>query len=284
MIRRLTTAHENRSEWEGTTSVVPTERHAFKEALAAEGYLSPLNNVRKTPQGLKPLILSAFVGTTEVVPSRTYQSPKRIFTSYTEMHREVCVWLRGLRVSVVSAVLVLSGCSTKQEAQSNASSLRPVAAHGTDAGVKFTAPSGWIQETPSSSMRVAQYRLPRDERDSEDAEMAVFYFQGQGGSVQANIDRWIGQFIKADGSPASDVARVNRKDSGGVPLTIVDVSGTYTGSGGPMATTARPKPDFRMLAAVAETSSGPYFFKLTGPVKTVAKWESSFHAFLNSIQ
>jgi hypothetical protein len=194
------------------------------------------------------------------------------------------VFLRALRLSVVSAVLALSGCSTKQEKQSNASSLRPVAAHGTDAGVKFTAPSGWIQETPSSSMRVAQYRLPRDEGDPEDAEMVVFYFQGQGGSVQANIDRWIGQFIKADGSPASDVARVTRKDSGGIPLSIVDVSGTYTGSGGPMTTTARPKPDFRMLAAVAETSGGPYFFKLTGPVKTVTKWESSFHAFLNSIQ
>lgn len=133
-------------------------------------------------------------------------------------------------------------------------------------------------------MRQAQYRLPRLEGDPEDAELVVFYFQGQGGSVQANIDRWVGQFSKADGSPAADLATVTQKEAHGIPLTVVDVSGTYRGSAGPMMAPAAPKADFRMLAAVAETSGGPWFFKLTGPVKTVAKWEASFHAFLQSIE
>ena len=133
-------------------------------------------------------------------------------------------------------------------------------------------------------MRKAQYLLPRVAGDSEDAEMVVYYFQGQGGSVQANVDRWISQFTKPDGTPASDSAKVSRKESHGIPLTIVDVSGTYVASMGPMQAEAKPKQKFRMLAAVAEASSGPWFFKLTGPTKTVAKWEASFLAFLGTIQ
>jgi hypothetical protein len=132
-------------------------------------------------------------------------------------------------------------------------------------------------------MRRAQYRLARAEGDPEDAEMVVFHFQGQGGSVQANIDRWIGQFTKPGGSPAGESAKVSRKEVRGVQLSIVDVSGTYSGAGGPMMRGGPSKPDFRMLAAVAEAPGGPWFFKLTGPARTVAKWESSFHLFLDSL-
>ena len=38
-------------------------------------------------------------------------------------------------------------------------------------------------------MRLATYQVP------ESGECGVYYFgQGQGGGVEANIDRWIGQF------------------------------------------------------------------------------------------
>ncbi len=188
-----------------------------------------------------------------------------------------------------------AGCSSKEEGtqgQATAGSLKPEAAHSptatasalSGAGLKFTAPSAWISEPPSSSMRKAQYRLPHAEGDTEDAEMVVFYFQGGGGGVQANIDRWIGQFSKPDGSPANDVAKVTKKVVHGVPVTTVDVSGTYSGAMGPMGTSSPSKNDYRMLAAVAEASDGPWFFKLTGPAKTVAKWEPSFESFVDTIQ
>lgn len=155
---------------------------------------------------------------------------------------------------------------------------------GAPSGLKFTAPAEWVVERPSSPMRKGQYRLSRAQADPEDAELVVFFFEGQGGSVQANIDRWVGQFTKPDGSPATDIARVSRQESQGVPLTVVDVSGTYRGAAGPMMTPADPKANFRMIAAVAESPSGPWFFKLTGPAKTVARWEESFHSFLNTIE
>jgi hypothetical protein len=187
--------------------------------------------------------------------------------------------VRFLVVAPMTAALI--ACS-----QQPAEGPRPVPAHaapGASQKVEFTAPPGWVPRTPSSTMRQAEYTLPKTEGDPEDAELVVYYFGGQGGSVQANVDRWIGQFKKPDGSPVTDSAKITRKQSHGIPLTIVDCSGTYSG-GGPMMGSAAPKPNFRMLAAVAEASSGPWFFKLTGPARTVAKWEASFSSFLETIR
>lgn len=193
---------------------------------------------------------------------------------------------KGGAVLLLALTLVVPGACGRNEAplEEPAQPSAAATAPGESSGLRFSAPTDWIEETPSSRMRQAQYRLPRLEGDPEDAELVVFYFQGQGGSVQANIDRWVGQFSKVDGSPAADLATVTQKEAHGIPLTVVDVSGTYRGSAGPMMAPAAPKPDFRMLAAVAETSGGPWFFKLTGPARTVAKWEASFHAFLQSIE
>ena len=190
--------------------------------------------------------------------------------------------------------VILTSCSQKRN-QSNASEserLKPASAHGAigepatlpETGLQFTAPPGWISENPSSSIRQAQYRLPRFGGDSEDAELAVFYFKGVGGAVQANIDRWIGQFVKADGSPAADVAKTTHKIVHGILLTIVDISGTYSGTVGSTQQGGSPKSNFRMLAAVAEAANGPWFIKLTGPAKTVSHWESSVESFLESIR
>ena len=57
--------------------------------------------------------------------------------------------------------------------------------------LKFKVPPGWVEEERTSSMRLAQYKLPKAEGDTEDASLVLYYFgQGQGGSVTANIDRW----------------------------------------------------------------------------------------------
>ncbi len=200
--------------------------------------------------------------------------------------------LRALLFATVAAAAMLAGCSKQEDetpsAKASSDALKPAAAHGTPggaAGLKYTAPPDWVSEKPSSSMRRAQFRLPKAEGDPEDGELVVFYFQGGGGAVQANIDRWIGQFTKSDGGSASDVAKTTHKVSHGIPITLVDVSGTYmAGSAMGMGGESKPKPNFRMLAAVAEASNGPWFFKLTGPVKTIGKWESSFQSFLETIQ
>jgi hypothetical protein len=131
-------------------------------------------------------------------------------------------------------------------------------------------------------MRKGQYALPKVAGDGEDGELAVFYFgSGQGGSVEANIERWIGQISQPDGSSSKEKAKTNKKEIGGMPVTLVDVSGTYSAG---MMSNAPPRQGYRMLAAVAETTEGPWFFKLTGPEKTIAKWSSSFDQFIGSFK
>jgi hypothetical protein len=148
--------------------------------------------------------------------------------------------------------------------------------------VTLAADPVWQTVTPSSSMRKAQFTLPRVADDAEDAELAVFYFgPGQGGSVEANLQRWYGQFSQPDSSASAEKAKTANEVVDGMNLTTVDLSGTYVGSMMPGAE-AQNKPNFRMLAAVLETSQGPYFFKLVGPEKTIAHWANSFSEFVKS--
>ncbi len=195
-------------------------------------------------------------------------------------------YLRCEWVALVLFAAMLSGCSDGSPAETESTPGPAVSSGNTGAsgaGLEFEAPSTWISETPSSSMRLAQYRLPHIEGDPEDAELAVFYFGGQGGSVQANVDRWIGQFSNPDGSPVTD-PRVSQRDTNGIPLTLVDVGGTYHQAQGPMMAATTAKENYRMLAAVAEGPGGPAFFKLTGPQPTVDHFEESFNSFLDALR
>ena len=201
--------------------------------------------------------------------------------------------IRLLTFLLLGCVIAIAGCSRKMQESKTPESevLKPESAHAPDnpaaaasnEGLKFTAPSGWIAESPASSSRRAQYRLTRAKGDSEDAELVIYYFGGGGGTIQANVDRWIGQFAKPDGTPASDTAKVTHKNINGISVTIVDVSGIYAGSMMAMQQSAKPKTHYRMLGAIAETGNGPWFVKLTGPANTVGKWQSSFQSFIESM-
>lgn len=145
--------------------------------------------------------------------------------------------------------------------------------------LKFTVPAGWIEEERASTMRVAQYRLPKAATDDEDASLVLYYFgQGQGGSATANVERWVGQMKQADGSsPKEEHLEVN-----GLKVTTVDVAGTYVAETAPGSGTFHNKPDYRLRAAVVETPNGSYYVKLVGPAKTVEQWNESFLAYIKS--
>jgi len=148
--------------------------------------------------------------------------------------------------------------------------------------LKFTVPAGWVEEERTSSMRVAQYRLPKVAGDAEDASLVLYYFgQGQGGSTAANIERWVGQMKQADDSskPKEETFETN-----GLKVSTVDVSGTYIAETAPGSATFHNNPGYRLRAEVVETPKGSYFVKLVGPEKTVAQWNESFLSYLKSFE
>ena len=150
--------------------------------------------------------------------------------------------------------------------------------------LKFSVPAGWVEEQRTSSMRVAQYRLPKAEHDTEDASLVLYYFgQGQGGSTAANVERWVSQMTQADGSDAKG-AKEEHLDANGLKVTTVDVSGTYAAESAPGSGTFHNKPGYRLRAAVVETPNGSYFVKLVGPEKTVTQWNDSFLSYIRSFE
>jgi hypothetical protein len=184
------------------------------------------------------------------------------------------------RIVLLVTLVFTAGCSQKQEPARQG---QP-AATAKITGLVWTAPQGWAEEPPSSAMRITQYRLPKVDGDTEDAVCYVSHFPGTGGSVEANLSRWYDQFIQPDGRPSSAVAKVNKAEHHGFQQTTVDVSGTFSQSTTPMGPAGEDKPNFRMLAGVIETPIGPWFVKLIGPEKTVARWEKSFYEFMKTFR
>ena len=127
--------------------------------------------------------------------------------------------------------------------------------------------------------------LRRTAGDAEDGSVTVFFFGAtQGGNVQANIDRWLGQMAQPDGRASKDVATSTRSTTtSGLPLTVVDVPGTYVAEVAPGSSEKFNKPGFRQIAVYIDTPGGPYFVKALGPAKTIAKWSASVEAFLKSV-
>jgi hypothetical protein len=150
------------------------------------------------------------------------------------------------------------------------------------AGIRWTAPQGWKAEGPRP-MRAATYTIAPAPGDSAGAECVVNFFgPGQGGGIDANLERWRGQVQGPDGKPAP--AKIDKRTARGVPITMIDSSGTYTGMGGPMAASSKPAPGYRLIGAIAEGPGGNVFFKLTGPSKTIAAQQKNFEQLLASIE
>ena len=132
-------------------------------------------------------------------------------------------------------------------------------------------------------MRLAQYKLPKAEGDTEDASLVLYYFgPGQGGSTAANIERWLAQMKQEDG--AAKGGKMITTETAGLKMTTLDVSGTYVAETAPGSGTFHNKPDYRLRAAVVETPNGSYFVKLVGPEKTVTQWNDSFLSYIKSFE
>ncbi len=143
----------------------------------------------------------------------------------------------------------------------------------------WTVPSGWTEDTPSSSMRRAQYRIPGP---GGPAECVVFYFgPGQGGDVKANVDRWIGQFKRPDGTPVRD-AKTRQIKVGDVPVTMVEVTGTFVGGMG--GGSGPERTNSMLLGAVAEGPDANWFFRATGPRTTLEPQRAEFERMVRSIK
>lgn len=222
------------------------------------------------------------------------------------------------------ALLILASCSSENEPQKltpaqaasasqpgaaaktaaamsgNASTARPDAGANPHAGamggaaagaapkagiaLQFAVPEGWIVQIPTSTMRKAQFQLPKEANDPEDASLVLFYFGGEGGSKEANLERWASQFVQPDGKSSHDVLVTSTRTVNGMAVTEAKIVGTFDAEMMPGQGDRVRRENWSMLAAIVETPAGPYYAKLTGPAATVSRWESSFRQWVSSLK
>lgn len=147
--------------------------------------------------------------------------------------------------------------------------------------ITWLDPPSFKRVPPSNPMRKASYVVPRVEGDAEDGELTVFYFgPGQGGSIDANVDRWVGQFGQVK---PGDVKRADREANGLRQHTVELESGTFSAGMG-MGGGGKAKENYGLVGGIVESPSGAYFFKMTGPSKTVKKAKPEFYKLLDSVK
>lgn len=137
-----------------------------------------------------------------------------------------------------------------------------------DASVAWTVPAGWKTVPNPNAMRVATYVVK-----SADGEAEISVSRA-GGTPEANIERWVGQFEDAGKETRSE------KTTHGIKLSIVEVSGTYRGG---MGADSAPRPGWALRGAIAEGAGTPYFFKMIGSKASVRAARVSFDALVSSI-
>ncbi len=145
---------------------------------------------------------------------------------------------------------------------------------------KLTAPREWTRKQPASSIVAYEFSIPASKGDEQDGRMTVM---SAGGGVEANVDRWYGQFTQPDGKPTKDVAKRSRLKLADQDVHIVDISGTYTDMRGPVAR-GPAREDYRMLGAIIPTKEADFYVKFYGPRQTVAEHEKAFLRMIESLE
>lgn len=142
------------------------------------------------------------------------------------------------------------------------------------AGLTFKYPSAWTKSATTSMMRVATLEA-KVEGVEKPLEVAFFSF-GAAGGIQANVERWLGQFAP---EPKLE-SKVEEIDAGGTKVTLVSATGTY--NDGPPMGAKTPKTGFSLLGAIIPAGENNVFIKLTGPKEHVALLAEAFRKLASS--
>ena len=156
-------------------------------------------------------------------------------------------------------------------------------------GYSLRAPEAWKRVQPKSNIVETEFSIPSDgaAADGSPLQPGRMTVMGAGGTVEANIDRWYGQFKQPDGSATKDKATTKKLELAGCKVTLVDIPGTYKDApAGPFGGGAGvDRPDYRMLAAIVEAPDGRgnHFLKFYGPAKTVSAHADGFRGMVEGM-
>jgi hypothetical protein len=141
-------------------------------------------------------------------------------------------------------------------------------------------PASWTWTKPTMAFRTLQYQVcdAAAGTPADCADLIVSAFKkGDGGSVEANIDRWKNQFQGADGASASPVK--SQRTVAGAAVTRVDLKGAWKGMGMNEARAASAQ-----LAAAIELPQETIYIRLVGPERVVESARRNFEAMIDGLR
>ena len=136
-------------------------------------------------------------------------------------------------------------------------------------GFKFMVPVGWQEQPPKSQFVLGEFSLPGADGA---ARLTV---SSAGGGIEANLDRWRGQFNRGPNDPEPRESEITFDGQKG---TLLELSGSYTDMFGG----GKPSRDWRMLGVAVPMGPTNVFVKLTGPQATVTDQREAFVKFVES--
>jgi len=149
------------------------------------------------------------------------------------------------------------------------------------AGLAYEPPADWVSEEPTSSMRIAQYRLPAGGDSETDGLVTVFHFGvGGGGALDANLRRWANQFQQDDGVDPLSRAKIDHFDAANLKVTTIELTGRYVTNSTMGGGVPRDESGWRLIGAVLEGPGGPWFFKGVGPEQVMLDHRDGFISLL----
>src|SRR5262245_8884451 len=146
----------------------------------------------------------------------------------------------------------------------------------------LTVPASWTKKEPASRIVEVEFAIPPAKGDESPGRLTAM---GAGGSIEDNVNRWVGQFVGAGGSaakPQRDKANVSVAE-----VEIVDLSGIYKAPLDGLFVVGKTinRDNYVMPGAIIQTKDrGNYFLKLYGPKATIDENAKGFQDMVKSLK
>lgn len=150
------------------------------------------------------------------------------------------------------------------------------------AGMKATAPAGWVSQKPANRLRLFQFKLPKAVGDKEDGQLFALEMYGKPADLLTQLKNL---FVLPADIPENKVLKQSELKVGDSKLTVLDIQGTYLVKNKPIDEAVKEtRPDYRMIAVLWESKDGGYTIRLIGPKNTMARHAKPFMDWLKSFK
>mgnify|MGYP006990007294 CR=1 FL=1 len=177
------------------------------------------------------------------------------------------------------AILLILGCYLPAQVPPQKQERQTLERRGFDQAqapaVTFVLPGTWSYLKPSTRSRLLEWECGKP----EPATGFLLWLGKEGaGTVEANLSHWGAQLEGKDPKPSKLAV------GQGFQATLLDKSGTYVAEVSPGSPHRHSKPNYRLLACVLETPSGPLYMRLVGPEKVIEAERPAALAWLKSFE